>query len=469
MIFLIIVFSAILRLINLNQSLWLDEAINVLAAKNNTFWGMITEYVKYDFHPPLYFAILWLWTKFFGYSEIAVRVPSLIFGILTILLVYHIGRKLHSKTLGLIAALLMAVNPLHIYYSQEARMYSLAAFAVCLNYFLFLKLIKGDRVNFLHLIFTNLLVLSSDYVAYLIIPSQFFYLIFFGKKYLKTWLMPVFSSGLITVFWLPILLTQLSIGSQTALNIPVWREIVGSFGIKPVILTYVKFIIGRINHPNDLIYALLFLPIGLLVLFLIWRALKFLEKKIRALLLIWLLVPIILALFISLIVPIYSYFRLLFVLPAFLLLISYGIISFKQKLKVIILSVFLIQIVSSSIYLFNPIFHREDWKGMVSFLKTVPQGKMLFESSDSFAPFDYYAKDSIKGVGALKKFPAEKIDDVKDLKNELGNTADVFLINYLVDISDPKRLVQENLIELGYQQVNIYNFNGVGFVYHYTQ
>ena len=138
----ILLLGIILRVIALNQSLWLDEAINVLAAKNYSFLGMIGEYARADFHPPGWFMILWFWTRLFGISEMAVRMPSVIFGVLTIYVVFLLGQKLHSKALGLFSALLLAINPLHIYYSQEARMYALATLAVSINFLLFIKLIK---------------------------------------------------------------------------------------------------------------------------------------------------------------------------------------------------------------------------------------------------------------------------------------------------------------------------------------
>ncbi|MBU1031365.1 glycosyltransferase family 39 protein, partial [Patescibacteria group bacterium] len=188
MIWIILTTGLCLRLISLNQSLWLDEAINVMAAKSFSLFGMVTQYAVADFHPPGWFAILWIWGKLFGYSEIAVRLPSVIFGVLTIYITYLIGKKLISGKLGLLAALLLSINPLHIYYSQEARMYSLAAFAVAVNVYLLVKLIKGERVNLIFLISGNLLVLLSDYIAYFIFPAQFIFLILAKKReILKKW------------------------------------------------------------------------------------------------------------------------------------------------------------------------------------------------------------------------------------------------------------------------------------------
>ena len=130
----------------------------------------------------------------------------------------------------------------------------------------------------------------------------------------------------------------------------------------------------------------------------------------------------------------------------------------------------MIEVIFSSTYLFNKNYHREDWKGLVLFLQSKSSNsKILFESSGSFSPFDYYAEDKLKGIGALKNFPAKNVYDLIDLKNALGDSKDIYLVNYLVDISDPNRLVSKQLIELKYKQSEIKDFIGVGFIYHYVK
>lgn len=472
MIWLILIIGLILRLISLDQSLWLDEAINVLAARNSSFIQILTEYPKFDFHPPLYFSILWGWIRIFGSSEIALRIPSVVFGIGTIFLIFLIGKKLISPNLGIMSAMLLATNSLHIYYSQEARMYSFAAFAAALNFYYFLGVLSNTPPRWSLgwiLVLSNLLVLLSDYLAYLIFPAQFIVILLVKRKVLKTWLISLIIAAVGYTFWVPTLFEQLNVGQVTAMNVPAWKMVVGESGIKPLILTYVKFIIGRISHPDLVAYALLFLPAGSLFAFLIWQARKS-DSFTKILLFSWLLIPIILAWLISFVIPVYSFFRMLFVLPAFIILIALGISKFKAKLKYLFLSLVIVsQLVSLGIYLFNPVFQREDWRGLVSFLKSQPKNSMiLFESNGSIAPFDYYAGDSIKGIGALNNFPANDFNDVADLDEKLNNASSVFLIDYLVEISDPKRLVSKKLIELGYHQIDIKNFNGVGFVYYYV-
>lgn len=468
MIWLILIVALILRLISLNQSLWLDEAINVLATQKFSLLGMITEYAKADFHPPGFFIILWIWTKIFGTGEIFVRLPSVIFGVLTIYLIYKLGQKISSKKLGLYCAFLLAVNPLHIYYSQEARMYSLSTLAVAINFFLLTKLIMREKVNLLFLILSNLLVLSSDYVAYLIFPSQLIILLLNKQKDLiKIWVKGLFISFLAGVWWVPIFLSQLKMGSDATNNLPIWKVIVGGFDVKTSILTLVKFIIGRISLFDKQVYYAILLPVCSLFVFLIFRGATFIKGAFRNLLLSWLIIPIILATAISFVVPIYSYFRVLFTLPAFIILLSLGIISYKSKLRYIFLGlVLLIQIFSSLTYLFNVSYQREDWRGMVRYLESKGNALVLFESSGTLSPFDYYAKNAINTKGALKVFPAKNYSDLIDLESL---QSDLYLVDYIVEFSDPKRLVKGKLNELGYQLVDTKDFHGVGFLYHYVK
>lgn len=468
MIFFILIFALFLRIINLNQSLWLDEAINVLAVKNYSLLNLITQYSTADFHPPAFSIILWYWAKIFGYSEVALRMPSVLFGVLTIFVVFLIGQKLLSKNLGIIAAILLCFNPLHIYYSQEARVYSFAAFVVSLNFYFFIKLLKEEKVSLLYLVLSNFLVLMSDYLAFFIFPAQLLAILITRKKINFRWIFCIFSAIFLSLWWIPIFISQLHIGLGVSSILPVWKSIVGSFDLKTLPLTFVKFIIGRISLADKFLYTLLLIPLCSFVAFLLWKGFIFSTNNIKKILLSWLLTPLLLASVISLVIPIYSYFRLLYILPAFAILISLGILSFRPKVKMFFFSgIILIELISTSLYLFLPVYHREDWKGLVKFIKD-RDGIVLFESSGIFSPFDYYAKGDLNAIGGLKKFPAGKIEDVIEPENFTKYTK-IYLVDYLVEISDPGRLISSTIEANGYEKKDTYNFNGVGFVYLYQK
>src|SRR3990167_11502993 len=117
---LIILFLAFLvRLIAIDQSLWLDEAVTANVVSKFSYLEIINKFSPTDFHPPLYYLVEKFWTNIFGYSEIALRFPSIIFSLITGWMIYLIGKRLEGWKVGRWAAALFLFNPLIIYYSQE--------------------------------------------------------------------------------------------------------------------------------------------------------------------------------------------------------------------------------------------------------------------------------------------------------------------------------------------------------------
>lgn len=108
----------------MTRGLWLDEATSVAQARMD-FGRMLSYMRESDVHPPLFQIVLWGDIRIFGTSEFAVRLPSLVFGSALIPVLYGAGRDLFDRRTGLIAALIGAIGPAAIWYSQEARMYPL--------------------------------------------------------------------------------------------------------------------------------------------------------------------------------------------------------------------------------------------------------------------------------------------------------------------------------------------------------
>jgi mannosyltransferase len=124
----IILAGAALRLYGLDRtSIWLDEATSWDEARR-PFWSMIRATANETF-PPLHNIILYGVMGLFGDSAVALRLPSVILGIANIYLLYRLGAVLWDQMTGVFAATLLAISGFHLWYSQEARMYSLFALA----------------------------------------------------------------------------------------------------------------------------------------------------------------------------------------------------------------------------------------------------------------------------------------------------------------------------------------------------
>ncbi|MFN8500091.1 MAG: glycosyltransferase family 39 protein [Anaerolineae bacterium] len=122
----ILVLALALRLYRIDaQSFWYDEGTSVVLATRDL--ATISQGAAADIHPPLYYFILHYWEGLFGQSEAAVRSLSALMGVALVLLTWAIGKRLFGTLAALAGALLVAVSPVAIYYSQETRMYTQAA------------------------------------------------------------------------------------------------------------------------------------------------------------------------------------------------------------------------------------------------------------------------------------------------------------------------------------------------------
>jgi mannosyltransferase len=118
------VLAAVLRFATLDvQSIWLDESATIVLVQRG-FSGMLSHLSASESAPPLYYILIWAWTKVFGAGAVGFRSLSALAGTLTVPVLYAAGRRISTRA-GLWAAALAAVNPAMYYYSQEARAYAL--------------------------------------------------------------------------------------------------------------------------------------------------------------------------------------------------------------------------------------------------------------------------------------------------------------------------------------------------------
>lgn len=425
-ILLILLAGVVIRLISLNQSLWLDEATSALVARMS-IGDMFTKFLPSDFHPPLYYLLLRYWSMIFGSSEVVLRIPSLIFGVGTIYLTYLIGKKLFSKNVGLTASLLLATSGLAVYYSQEARMYSMASFLVALAIYLYIE----NRYLFLSL--TIAAIGMTDYVSLFILPV----FMFIGIKKKNIWLINI---PLITVFifWAQIFLRQLTAGAAIKSEALGWWQILGVVNFKNIALIPIKFAIGRIRFDNHAIYGLV-----VLVIFVVFTYVIAKTKKVPNLIWLWLLMPIFIGIIVGFVIPTLSYFRFLFCLPALYILLACGLDNLKGiKYKTFLFMLLAINSLTTGYYLSNPRFQREDWRGLTSMLEN---RAMVLPSASQKEAFIYYKKGS----------------QVIDIDGFNGDINEIWLSRYVSTVFDPGDLAQKKITSLGYNKAREYDFNGI--------
>jgi mannosyltransferase len=121
-----------------HQSLWFDEIVSRTLVKQ-PLAPMLHAIARTESTPPLYYVLLWPWIRVFGTSSAALRSLSACFGVLTVMVLYATARLRFSRSAAFVAGALAATHPMLIWYSQEARAYSLLTLLVSLSLYFFMR------------------------------------------------------------------------------------------------------------------------------------------------------------------------------------------------------------------------------------------------------------------------------------------------------------------------------------------
>lgn len=131
---LAIMLGTCLRLYNLGtHSLWNDELSTWNRQNYSLFSDAFWSYIRNDVHPPGYVLLMHFWCNVVGDSEVALRLPSALSGIAMLIVAARVAASIWSLKAAAVVAMLLAVSPHLIYYSQEARAYVPVAFANLLS------------------------------------------------------------------------------------------------------------------------------------------------------------------------------------------------------------------------------------------------------------------------------------------------------------------------------------------------
>ena len=136
--------AAALRLSTLDlQSFWYDEAFTPVHVLHPSLWATLRSVVHTENTPPLWYVLAWADSRVLGTGEVALRLPSALAGIATVPVAWAIGARARRPAprarAAIVCAALVAVNPLFVWYSQEARAYALFVLMAALAMLCFLR------------------------------------------------------------------------------------------------------------------------------------------------------------------------------------------------------------------------------------------------------------------------------------------------------------------------------------------
>ncbi len=245
LLILILVVGSLLRIGGIGaESLWYDETLTAATARA-PLSHVCSEVRSRENAPPLYFVVINVWSKVFGPSDISLRLPSALFGIATVALLHRLGLELfdddvpiprgsgaspeHSRqeplrgiawarrpshvkgeAIALTAAALLAVSPIHIAYSQEARSYAMLVLLLLLCTWSFTRLLKTGSTQFqlAYVLTAATSLYTHTFAAFTLLALNAYYLYLLLHKLpravnLRPWIVLQLAILLLFGPWLP--------------------------------------------------------------------------------------------------------------------------------------------------------------------------------------------------------------------------------------------------------------------------
>lgn len=275
--FFICVLAVLLRFLALEDipnGLYQDEtaigynAYSILQTGKDEWGKLFPLYFKSfgDYKLPVYIYLDVLAVKLFGLTEFAVRLPSAVFGVGSVLVLYFLVKELtKDKKLALVAMLLMAVNPWHLHYSRATFEVSISLFLFLLGTFLLQKAFsKKNLIMFLGGTFCFILDIYTYNLTRLLSPLLYLLVLWYNRDQLKTYQK---RDYLLTIIFSAICLTPLflSLFDKGGINSAKGTLIFSSQSVLASLLEFRGYFVNLPTIVNKLVFNNLFLTLWQLV------------------------------------------------------------------------------------------------------------------------------------------------------------------------------------------------------------
>jgi len=214
--FVLILILTFITIILFNDSHKIPLDIDEIFTLNILYMNNLSEVIKFgnilDNHPPLYHLIMYFFTKCFGLSEQIIRIPSVIFSIISFYLVFVLGKKIYSKTYGFTSLIITAIlipKPWIVFYARCYILLLLFCILTMINLVNIIKF-KTESPNkqvpsniMFYYIFSSLMCVYTHYFGCILIFCELFFLFMvFYKKVIKEIVVTVTSLTLLFGPWL---------------------------------------------------------------------------------------------------------------------------------------------------------------------------------------------------------------------------------------------------------------------------
>jgi mannosyltransferase len=409
------------------NSLWLDEASTLTFAVKSLpgIWQATT---SGEFNPPLFY---WLehFMLTFGNSEAVLRFIPAFLGFLTIPLIYLVGKEFIDRNAGLIAATAFAFSPFLIYYSQEARAYSLMLFFVTASLIYYLRALKKNDIKDWALFgILSALAFWSHFYALVIIGALVLYALYELVPKIRNDLntaRPVLIAGvLFGLICLPLILVTIQLFALRTASAP-------TFGIQGPDLILATF--AQISGSETAMYVLLLLFIAGIVQ-------AFLMDKNKGIFLVTVTVlTFVISNFLSYKIPMQPRYLIFMAIVYFVAIALVYRLLFTQVHSCGIVYGFLIFMVIVNVPMlvgYYSGYTKEDWRGFAGQLEgmTKPGDQIVLVPGYLYQPFDYYYSNKTQGTTELY---ADNEKTLETIHRQSRNTTIYYIVTGDITSADP--------------------------------
>ncbi|HIA02365.1 MAG TPA: hypothetical protein EYN66_10710 [Myxococcales bacterium] len=257
---LIILAAFVVRIITLgSESYWFDE-IWAVKQSQSPLAVLLDSLTREDVHPPLYPVLLWSWIRMVGTSEWSTRLLSVLFSTASVWAIFALGRVLYNRSVGLVAAALLAFQGFAVFYAQESRAYSLLLLTSLLSTYLLIHWstrVQCKKSMALYIVAATALAYTHVYGLFLLLAHGVWVLGWVPELRKR---MIVAGTLVLLCFspWLPVFLSQVGrveksfwIEAPTLIDLPKWLYYWAGYNPVAGIIFALLAYLG-IKHTNNL-------------------------------------------------------------------------------------------------------------------------------------------------------------------------------------------------------------------------
>jgi mannosyltransferase len=410
----VVALGAALRLFRLGvRSFWLDEAVSATLARIDRY-TFVSAVVHRQANMVFYYLLLRGWIRL-GSSEFALRSLSALFGVAAIPAMYLLGKQLFGPRAGRVAALLLGVHTFHIRYSQEARSYSLLMLLALLSSLFFLRsLEQPSRANWAAYIALSTLMVYSQVFGGWVLLAQWSSLLLFrghgkipgqfpGRIYRKRFL---FSATAICFLITPLAYCLLFVSDRSQLA---WL-------VRPSAQDLYKFCLDLTGNGGPMpLAAYLALVLAAVTAAILRRESQTDSPELwkHWFLLLWLVLPPVLLLAISVRWPVFEPRFLIVCIPPLLLLVADGLGQVRSRIffATPLMILLALSLAGVDYYCRGRVDNQytDDWRDATRYVLSQAEAgdAVVFTYSEEQLAFDEYQSRFHSTAAPIHKYPDE--------------------------------------------------------------